>query len=225
MRAAGGRGLWLWGLLVLAGTGGACSQKESFRTAHPQVLKINDLPEDFKIPANIWNLIENEGEKKAEAPSPLAAGTFYSTVKVYLTEKNEGILKNPSLVLELPRGGGEVDLAEYLSGQQGTFYLGFELPAEFQEGAHFKVLYLSEGRRRRIENRIYGAGCKQYIDITHKFLEMMKGEGLKANTTRQRHVTVLAGRYIFSVIKDNRIYITQVTITDSQNKNLLCEAL
>jgi hypothetical protein len=76
-----------------------------------------------------------------------------------------------------------------------------------------------------LDDRVFGAGCNKYFDITVKFLEMMKTEGIKANTTRQRHVTLLAGHYIFSVIKDNRIHVTQVTITDSQNKNLLCEAL
>jgi hypothetical protein len=130
----------------------------------------------------------------------------------------------PSYVIELSHGGGIVDLAQYLSGQQGSFYVGFELPPEFHEGTNFKAIYISMARKRKLDDHVFGAGCNQYFDITPKFLEMMKREGIKANTTRQRHVTVLAGHYIFSVMKDNRIYITQVTITDSQHKNLLCEA-
>lgn len=214
----------LIGISVVTVFGGACAKKDSFRTAHPQVVKIDEIPEDFKIPANIWTMIEKTGEEK-KSGEPSSSGIFYSTLKVFFTEKNPGILQNPSYLIDLPRGGGTVDLSRYLSGQHGTFYVGFELSAEFQEGTNFKVFYISNGRKRKLEDRVYGAGCHQYLEITHKFLEMMKAEGIKVNTTRQRHVTVLAGHYIFSVIKENRIYITQVTITDTQNKNLLCEAL
>lgn len=205
--------------LVLA----ACTKPVSFRTEHPEVVKTDSLPADFKIPARVWDLIENrESAKTADGAS--TPGIFYSSAKLFLTEKNQKILRNPSFVLELPRGGGIVDLADYLSGEQGSFYVGFELPEEFQDGQNFRVIYISQARKRKLGDRIFGAGCNQYVDITPKFLEMMKGEGLKVNTTRQRHVTVLAGHFIFSVMKENRIYITQVTITDSRNKNLLCEA-
>lgn len=212
----------LLGLLVGCALG-ACTKPGTFRTEHPQEVAIDDLPVDFKIPADIWNLVEKTGEESTAATGN--AGVSYSSVKVFLTEKNPGVLQSPSYVINLSRGGGKVDLADYLTGRQGSFFVGFELPPEFQEGTNFKVIYISQARKRKLEERIYGAGCNQYFEITPKFLEMMKTEGIKANTTRQRHATVLAGHYIFSVMKDNRIYITQATITDSQNKNLLCEAL
>ncbi len=202
----------------------ACTKPGNFRTESPQVIKVDELPMDFKIPANIWELIEKTGEEKSTAEAG-NIGIFHSSVRLFLTEKNSHILQNPAYIIDLPRGGGVVDLAQYLSGQQGSFYMGFELPPEFQEGKNFKAIYISMARKRKLGDRVFGAGCNQYFDITSKFLEMMKTEGIKANTTRQRHVTVLAGHYIFSVMKDNRIYITQVTITDSKNKNLLCEAL
>lgn len=224
MRGSGAKGrvLAVGAFLVL---GMACTSKTSFRTADPEVVKVDELPEDFKIPAHVWTLIEKSSDMEEPEVDVKNMQASYSNVKVFLTEKNEKVLRNPSYLIELPRGGGEVDLAQYLTGRQGSFYLGFELPAEFHEGSNFKVIYISDGRRRKLEDRIYGAGCNQYLDITPKFLEMMKGEGLKANTTRQRHATVLAGRYIFSAIKDHRVLMSQVTITDSDHNNLLCEAL
>jgi hypothetical protein len=217
---------WLIHAVGLGVFGGsiACTKPNSFRTESPQILKIDELPVDFKIPANIWELIGKPDEGKSSGENS-NAGIFYSSVKLFLTEKNAHILQSPSYVIELPQGGGTVDMAQYLSGQQGSFYVGFELPPEFQEGKNFKAIYISMARKRKLDARLFGAGCNQYFEITPKFLEMMKTEGIKANTTRQRHVTVLAGHYIFSVMKDHRIYITQVTITDSQNKKLLCEAL
>ncbi|MGZ3747146.1 MAG: hypothetical protein ACXWRE_07255 [Pseudobdellovibrionaceae bacterium] len=208
----------------------ACTKPGHFRSEDSgdlistKTVKMEELPADFKIPANIWELVTKSDDEKpgTEANS---LGVFYSSVKLFLTEKNPHILQTPSYVIEFPQGGGMVDLAQYLSGQQGSFYVGFELPPEFQEGSNFKAIYISKARKRKLDERIFGAGCNKYFDITPKFLEMMKTEGIKANTTRQRHVTLLAGHYIFSVIKDHRLHITQVTITDSQNKNLLCEAL
>lgn len=219
----------LWpclGLLV------ACTKHFQFRTESPEVVKIDELPQDFKLPAAIWDLAQQGGNKgtKEEAPKKegaaeetAQANVIYTGVKVYLTEKNDRILRTPSYRLELPSGGGEVDLANYVTGSAGSFFVGFDLPAEFQEGKNFHVFYVSTARKRRIDDRVFGGGCTQYFDITKKFIEMMKNEGLKVNTTRERDVTVLAGHYIFSVMKDDQIYISQVTITDSQHKNLLCE--
>lgn len=202
---------------------GACTKTASFRTEHASQEKIEDLPADFKMPAAIWELVEKSPDEKA-ASEASNAGIFYSSVKLFLTEKNPSILQSPAYEIELPRGGGSIDLAKYLTGNQGSFYVGFELPEEITTGANFKALYISDARKRKLDERIFGAGCNQYFDITQKFLLMMKSEGIKANTTRQRHVTVLAGHYIFSAMKDNRIYITQVNLTDSRYKNLLCEA-
>ena len=211
-------------LILVLGTVASCTKPFNFRTESPQTAKIDELPADFKMPAKVWELIEKDPEQKPGAEA-LGLGIFYASIQVFLTEKNERVLKAPATVIELPRGGGSIDLAEYTTGDAGTFFVGFELPEEFKEGKNFKALYVSQGRKRKIENRVFGAGCNQFFDITKKFTEMMANEGIKANTTRQRHVTLLAGHYIFSIIKETRIFITQVTITDSKNKNLLCEAL
>ncbi len=210
-------------LFLMACSLGACTKAAQFRSEHSALVKVEDLPSDFKMPASIWNLVEKQQDEKATTEAS-NAGIFYSTAKVFLTEKNPDILKNPAIEIELPRGGGSIDLANLLSGNQGSFYVGFELPEEITTGNNFKAIYLSDARKRKIDNRIFGAGCNQYLDITTKFLQMMKSEGIKVNTTRQRHATVLAGHFIFSAMKDNRIYITQVHLTDSRYKNLLCEA-
>lgn len=202
---------------------GACTKAANFRTEHATMVKVDDLPADFKMPAAIWELVEKQPDEKTKAETE-SAGVSYSAVKVFFTEKNQDILKSPAYEIELPRGGGAIDMAKLLTGNQGSFYVGFELPEEITTGTNFKAIYISDARKRKLDERVFGGGCSQYYDITPKFLLMMKTEGIKANTTRQRHVTVLAGHYIFSAIKDNRIFITQVHLTDSRYKNLLCEA-
>lgn len=243
------RNLFLWALVAGVVSSGvvACDKPVSFKTETPEVITIDELPSNFKMPSKVWEMIENEGsgsagkpEAKAEAkgeakgegekpegekPKTASPPILYSSVQVFLTEKNPGILKSAAYRIDLPRGGGSLDLANFVTGNPGSFFVGFELPEEFQVGTNFRAIYLSQARKRKIENRIFGAGCSQFMDLTPKFLEMMKSEGIRANTTRQRHVTLLAGHYIFSVLKEGRIYVTQATITDSKNKNLLCEAL
>ncbi|MBC7370342.1 MAG: hypothetical protein H7326_02185 [Bdellovibrionaceae bacterium] len=211
-------------VLLVLGTLTACTKPFSFRTESAQTVKIDELPADFKMPAKVWEIVEKDPEQKpgAEVVSP---GIFYASIQVFLTEKNDHVLKSPAYVIDLPRGGGSIDLSNYTTADAGSFFVGFQLPEEFKEGKNFKALYVSQGRKRKLDNRVYGSGCSQYFDITKKFTEMMKTEGIMANTTRQRHVTLLAGHYIFSIIKDTQIFITQVTITDSKNKNLLCEAI
>ncbi len=209
-------------LLMLSMAMFGCSDVNHFRVDRFESVKKGELPTDFKIPAKIWDLIELlPGEKSADGPSN--RGIFYSSIKVFLTEKNTHILKSPAYVIDLPRGGGSVDLAQYLTGDPGTFFVGFELPEEFNEGKNLKVFYLSHARKRKIDDRVYGAGCNQYFDISKNFLQMMKTEGIKANTTRQRHLTLLSGHYIFSIVKESQIFLTQVSILDSRHKNLLCE--
>ena len=211
-----------WIILVFA-MSAACTKTSTFRTESAQILKIDELPGDFKMPAKVWEIVEKNPDQKAGTEAATSPAIFYSSIQVFLTEKNDHILKTPSTIIEFPRGGGTIDISEFTTGDAGSFFVGFELPEEFNEGKNFKVLYVSQGRKRKLEDRVYGSGCNQYFDITSKFTEMMKTEGIKANTTRQRHVTLLAGHYIFSIIKDTKIFITQVTFTDSKNKNLLCE--
>lgn len=209
-------------LLTISVAQYGCTEASHFRVDRFESVKKDELPTDFKIPAKIWELIEFIPAIKSGAESS-NRGIFYSSIKVYLTEKNTHIIKSPAFVIDFPRGGGAVDLANYLTGDPGTFFIGFELPEEFNEGKNLKVLYLSHARMRKIDDRVYGAGCNKYFDITNKFMQMMNTEGIKANTTRQRHVSLLAGHYIFSIVKESQVFLTQVSIQDSRYKNLLCE--
>jgi hypothetical protein len=51
---------------------------------------------------------------------------------------------------------------------------------------------------------------------------LQKKDFLRVNTTGNRHLHVLAGSYVFVFRKSNQVLLTQITITDSKNKNNLC---
>ncbi|WP_413577305.1 hypothetical protein ACLVWU_03330 [Bdellovibrio sp. HCB290] len=197
-----------------------------------KVVKFEDVPPDLKIPTKAWDMLtfqaapdahgegHGEGSEKAESSTK---EVVFSDVTVFLVDKNPGVLKEEAIKFELPRGGGEIDLSQYVNDRQGSFYVGFEFPA-FTEAKQSKVLFVSHARKRRLGEIVYGAGCNQILDITTKYNLAMKGEGLKVNTTRERHITVLGGTFLFSAEKGDTVYVAQVSFVDPAHKNLFCEA-
>lgn len=196
-------------------------------------IKVEDVAEDLRVPAKIWDLLEfkevdtheetKAAKEKKEGTITSAKEINFAEVNVFLTEKNSGIVKEEALKIALPQGGGEVDLAQFISEQKGSFYVSFEFP-EFKDSTAQKVLFLSKARKRRIDDKVIGAGCNQFFDITSAFMKAMKGEGLKVNTTRERYTTVLGGTFFFTAQKAGSTYIAQVTFKDSKHPNLFCEA-
>ncbi len=231
----------LWLFLAL----GACSKDPGFRVEHYKEMKFEDVANDIKVPSQVWDLLEfkavsaqsaeEHGEAKAEeaksegghgekkeGAAGLSKEIIFSEVNVFLVEKNSGIVKDEAVKIELPKGGGEVDLAQFITDEKGSFYVGFEFP-EFTDSTAQKVLFLSKGRKRRIDDKVIGAGCNQFLDITTSFMKAMTKEGLKVNTTRERYTTVLGGIFFFAAQKAGNIYVSQVTFKDSKHQNLFCE--
>ncbi|MNJ99714.1 hypothetical protein D3C87_174950 [compost metagenome] len=209
----------------------ACTPKEGYVVDSYHEQKIEDLAEEVKIPSKAWDILEGKStaahgsseEQSPEASSVLAKEFVFSEVTVFLVEKNPGVLKRPAYKISLPRGGGEIDLDHYMGISPGSFFVGFEYP-EFVDAQDKKVLFVSQAKKRKIDDIVYGLGCNQFVDITSKFFEAMKREGLKVNTTRDRHLSVLGGHFLFSAQKNNTVYVSQVSFTDSNKTNLFCEA-
>lgn len=220
----------LCSILIFSG----CSKDPGYHREEYKTIKFEDVPPDLKIPTKAWEMLSFKevsahgegghggggegGEKKGGSKE-----IVFSDVTVFLVDKNPGILKGEALKFELPRGGGEINLSEYLNERQGSFYVGFEFPA-FTEAKQSKVLFVSRARKRRLGDSVFGAGCNQILDITTKFNLAMMKEGLKVNTTRERHLSVLGGTFLFSAEKGDTIYVAQVSFVDSEHKNLFCEA-
>jgi len=225
---------------VLAG----CTSQESYHQDKYKEVKVTDVPEDIHIPPKAWDLLEGKvggeaekgGAEKNEAakePAKEAKGEenklpgkeiVFSEVDVFLVEKNDDVLKDKAVKIHFPKGGGEIDLAQYMGKNPGSFFVGFDDP-DFKDTKDKKVIFVSQTRKRRLDDQVYGGGCNQFFDITEHFFKNMKEQGLKVNSTRERHVTVLGGHFLFSAIKGNTVYIAQVTFKDSEHKNLFCEGL
>lgn len=220
-------------LFILA----SCKDKmPSYHAEEYQEIKFEDLPEDIKVPTKIWEMVEfkSAGAEPAEGHGGGHGGSggtsaaasknlVFSDVQIFLVEKNPGVVAGEAVKISLPKGGGTVDLSRFITSKQGTFYVGFEFP-EFAEAQAKKVIFISNTKKRRIGNQVFGAGCNQILDITDRFMQEMKGEGLKVNTTQERYISVMGGTFLFAAQKGSDVFLAQVTFTHPQQAALFCGA-
>lgn len=172
---------------------------------------------DIKIPVKLWEKIE-------QANGEIKDGTLnFFPVIVTLQEKSDGVLNENSEKIVLPRGGGDVDLSKYVKGDKGTFTVQFDL--EDYKPEDLQVYYISQARKRKIDGDIWGAGCRKFLNITSYFLSTAAKDGLVVNTTRNRHLTVLGGNFVFVRKSGKQILLSQVTFTDSSQPQLFCDGI
>ena len=214
----------------------ACHKaEETTEEFHGTKVSVREQGAEFQIPAQVWDLIlrdeENdkvvlepkEGEKKEEVEPELATGTFlYSPIAVILKEKNQGVLKEPTIKIEFSEGGGEVDLAQWTTGKTGTFFVQFLWEGAESEATQRHVFFYSRSRKRKVGDQIIGSGCHAFMDLT-SYVVGLGDKGLTVNTTRNFHSSVLGGHFIFSWIKDTTKKVTRITFKDSQNPSYSCE--
>lgn len=212
-----GKFIQAFGLFLLLITG--CTNNSVFEKAKYKEVKTSEMSEDIKIPSAAWDLLEL---KNAEHEAVVARPLIFAEISVSLVQKNDGIIKNGAAKISLPKGGGIIDLAQFVEDQNGTFYVGFDF-ADFKDAKDKKVLFVSGAKKRKIGGKIFGAGCNQYFDITDSFFKQMKSEGLKVNTTQDRYLSVLGGTFLFAAKNDTDVRIAQVTFTNSKKPSLFCK--
>lgn len=162
------------------------------------------------------------GEGSHSAGSHLSLPTEFAPLKVFLIEKNRGILRRQNTELAFGPGGGEIDLRDLVESKRGSFYLAFEFMPEADPKAEHKVFFLSNGIRRKRGDEKIGNGCDRYYDVTKAFDKAMKGEGFLLNTTDQRHVSALAGTFFFATKHADKLFLAQLTVKDSGQRALHC---
>lgn len=163
-----------------------------------------------------------EGEEVKAPPPPPDAEFDRAMLKVYLNEKTPALLKGRSTILDYKSGGGELDLAEFISTKhRGTFYVAMK--PSFEEDLPYEVYFLSNSKVRKIGDETVGSGCDTFFKITSYFNKQMKGDGLAVNTTDQRHVSSLQGVYFFIFKKESgRVGLAYLDVKDSRFPELRC---
>ena len=181
--------------------------------------EIQDQPKEVLLPGKIWELLFGEDLQKARER---AGALIFVPIDVRLIEKNSGVLVAPEVVIHLPKGGGEVDFAKYLTGAPGTFFVHFDFE-DIAKVEKISVFFISQGRKRRLGGEVIGSGCSSIADLTQYYLKENSKEGFKVNTTEDRHVTVIGGHFIFSATKSKTNYVSMVTFLDGRAKHMMCD--
>ncbi|MCB0348538.1 MAG: hypothetical protein KDD37_06860 [Bdellovibrionales bacterium] len=134
----------------------------------------------------------------------------YLPFKVFLTS-HKPVLKDESYLFKTD-GGGEIDLAQYLSGTVGEFVLGFDLDEKYT-ASNTRVYFL---------NNLKAQGCSEYKDITNFFFATMNKKGLITTTKDLIHLKLLVGAVVLISNIEDKYYMGQLYITDSRVKKALC---
>lgn len=192
------------------------------QNSEAEVVDVLKIAKEVKIPKTIMsNLVKNiQAESKTVTPVFL-----FMPLEVQFIEDTPGVLRAPNLVYKFPKGGGEIDLQDITLGS-GSYFMRFT-PEQFENMSEFKpellhLFFISNSPKTKIENEEYGLGCGRMIDLKKSFDKLQKVNFLKLNTTDQRHLFVSAGRYVFIFKQSTKVFVTQLTLTDSKYGSDLC---
>lgn len=196
---------------------------KSNHSSSVEKVEVQTIAKEVQIPKVLMAELEVEVREESKTIVPVY---LFMPLEVQFTEYNEGVLKHPNMLFVLPKGGGRIDLKEVVTGF-GSFYFNF--PSEqFENIAEFKpellhLYYISNSPIKKIDDEVFGLGCGRMIDLKKSFRKLQNSKFLKLNTSDLRYLHVAAGRYIFIFKQSLKVYMTQLTITDSRYPDALCQ--
>jgi hypothetical protein len=213
-----------------------CKKEEASENVTYRAGAVEKTSKNFLIPRDLREVIEKsylefirKENPKVVLPDEAILGRIprdFLNVTVRLRSSAPGVLTHHS-EFALPRGGGEIDLKDYVVGKKGSFFMTVEArrsDSPKEELKNLQIFFLSESKQRLIGKEKFGAGCKKFMDITALMAHHNTQGGIQLNATDQRYLSVVGGIFYFiNFDPERRIYIAAVRFKDSRYKNLLCE--
>ncbi|MCB9084740.1 MAG: hypothetical protein H6624_10375 [Bdellovibrionaceae bacterium] len=145
-------------------------------------------------------------------------------LRAQLASSSPDVLVSPSS-FEVGRGGGMLDLAEWVSGVRGDFFLS--LKAELDESfdsSGLRVYFIGRAPGIEIDGKNWGLGCGRYADITKFYNRNLKTEGVRLNSTRNRYLYTIAGTFLFVYVEGENLHLSTISVTDSRYQDKLCNS-
>jgi hypothetical protein len=180
-----------------------------------QILRVEDLPQDFRVSSKIWDVTKSTDPAIKDKP------IFYGPMQIKFWQKKPGLLKDGNVIFEFASGGGGIDLSQVVNGQQGTFYVSFDMPG-IEKVVKHRAYHISRSRQRKVDGEVIGTGCKKLLDLSSGIGKLNFKNEIKLNTTRDRHVSLLAGNFVFLTETDSNWIVSQVTFYDTKRQDLIC---
>lgn len=215
----------------------ACKKNPNWKSQTVTEITVKPQIGEVKIPVSLWEKVialntaaiaarkppvkSNEKSEAKEGSDEVAPETSLEPLKVYLIERNKGVLKGQNTALSFVAGGGELDLGDFVQPLRGSYFMAFEFMPD-TVGVDTKVFFLSNSVIRKVGSDRVGSGCNTYFDLTKTFNEAMKHDGFLLNTSDQRDVSALAGTYVFVSTLGGKLHLATLIIKDDGYRALQC---
>ena len=150
----------------------------------------------------------------------------YFTFEVSLEPKNMGSALDHNYQFLFPKGGGVIDLKDYIKPGKGSFRVRIEIKEDkfIETGfSDLKVYFLPQSKQRRLEGRNFGGGCGKVVDITSYFKNMIMTEGVEVNATKLRYLSVLHGTFFMTIYHQGNLFMTSLSFEDSRYPQHSCD--
>jgi hypothetical protein len=151
----------------------------------------------------------------------------FLNIDIKLRSSASGVLSD-HLMFKMPRGGGMIDLKDYVVGKKGSFYLSYNAARSNKPEERVPVnlvYFLSEARQKTIDGEKYGVGCRSYLNVTTLF-QSMEHKDFQLNATGQRYIPVIGGVFYFIQFDAQRkIFLSAIRIIDSRYPEMFCSEI
>lgn len=228
----------------LLGVVTGCKEEASWRGRSYTERTLASPVGEIKVPTELWERVitpakplHDAFENVAATPMPVehdsaivktSVETDLKPITVYMIEETRGVLGGRNLKIVFGPGGGEIDLRDFVVEKRGAFRIVFEFGAdavadEADPNVIKRVWYLSNAQRRKVGPDWVGAGCDTYMDISSFVKKETAKDGILIAIGGDRHVSALAGTFLFSAKRGSRVEVSRLTFTDStKSKDVLC---
>jgi hypothetical protein len=130
------------------------------------------------------------------------------------------------LIIELPEGGGELDLASYLKENGVDFFkirFKFDFPQEYQKSV--RVFYIPRYKPISFAGLRFGAQCRKAYELSGHFKEggRFSTKGLELSGALFRFLNTIGGDWYFAFESEGETYVSMVRVVDSRARLSLCE--
>ncbi len=224
---------------MMTGVTAGCKKEAGWKSRTFVERNLSANTGESKIPSELWErLIAPDKPLKrfmeiSEVPTPNQGGgdsaiaratieTDLKGVTVYLIEETRGALGGRNIKLVFGPGGGDLDLRDFVTETRGAFRVVFEFAPDAEPEAVKRTWYLSNAQSRKVGPDQVGAGCDTYMDISTFVKKESEKDGILVAIGGDRHVSALAGTYLFAVKRAGRVEVSRLTVSDSSKRKLQC---
>jgi len=200
----------------------SCTQSSKEENKEFEHITTAEKKFDLVFPEPLWDLILHSAPPTINITK--SAYEIFDTlpINVQLIQTHAPIFNGKNYVFEFKDFGGEIDWNNYLNrSESGSFVLKFDFPK--MEDGDMKVFFLSWTKEHSKDDEVFGNGCHTILDLSSYFKNTVFKKGLLLHTKDSRYFFATAGRFYFVLYSKDKIKISQVTFSDSELKNRLCE--